>query len=136
MFVKYHRIPILSSPPNLLTAIGWCVVLSVRVDRQLRNSSLVKYYKANFEVFTLPHVVRPESGRTGPDNGVSRTPIFLVNCPLIFRSLSGPNSGHFPTGQFVRRTFRLDSPLDMTGQNTKLSRQGPDKDRNYHCYCY
>src|ERR1700678_3639338 len=76
------------------------------------------------------------SGRTGPDNGVSRTPIFLVNCPLIFRSLSGPNSGRKMTGQFVRRTFRLDSPLDMTGQNTKLSRQGPDKDRNYHCYCY
>jgi hypothetical protein len=37
-------------PSHLLTAIGWCVVLSIRVDRQLNNSSLVKYYKANFDL--------------------------------------------------------------------------------------
>ena len=36
--------------PHLLTAIRWCVVLSVRVDQQFRNRSLVKYYKANFNL--------------------------------------------------------------------------------------
>ena len=45
--------------------------------------------------------------------------IFLVKFSLIFRSLSGPNSTHFLTGQFVCRTVRPDSPVDMTGKINK-----------------
>jgi hypothetical protein len=41
------------------------------------------------------------SGRTGLDNSTSRTPIFLVNSPLIFQSLSSRNSSHFLAGQIV-----------------------------------
>ena len=56
------------------------------------------------------------SGRTQLDNNVSRIQFFLVNLCIIFQSLSSCNSGHFPTRQFVHRTFRSDSPVDMTGQ--------------------
>src|SRR5271155_3180772 len=62
------------------------------------------------EVFTLPHLFQPESGRTVPDTCVTRIQIFLVKMRVFVRSLSGHNSGHFPAGQFVRRTFRPDSP--------------------------
>src|SRR5271168_5426271 len=95
------------------------------------GSSLVRVV-SNFDVFTLPAGVRPDtSGQQCHQN-----PNFLVKFSLIFRSLSGPNSTHFLTGQFVCRTVRPDSPVDITGKNLKWSRQGPDKDRNYHCYCY
>ena len=53
------------------------------------------------EVFTVPHVV--QSDTTGQQ--CLQNPIFLVNFCIIFRSLSGCNTGHFPTRQFVHRTF-------------------------------
>jgi hypothetical protein len=68
------------------------------------------------EVFTVPHVLWSNSSQTRLNNNVSRIQFFLVNFCIIFQSLSGCNSGHFPTRQFVYRTFRLDSPVDMTRQ--------------------
>src|SRR5271155_3201998 len=68
------------------------------------------------EVFTLPHVVRPDtSGQQCHQN-----PNFLVKFSLIFRSLSSPNSTHFLTRQFVCRTVQWTS-LERTSN-------GADKD--------
>ena len=73
------------------------------------------------EVFMVPHVVWLDSGQTRLDNNVPRIQFFLVNFCIIFWSLSGCNSGHFPTRQFVHRTFWPDSPMDTTGQWPELS---------------
>ena len=67
------------------------------------------------EGFTLPHIVQPDM--TGQHH--SQNPNFLVNFSVIFRSLSGPFPAHFLTGQFVCRTFRPDSPVDMTRKINK-----------------